>query len=252
MVTLQHFVSYINHLLGIKKFDDVCPNGLQVQGRNEINKIIGGVTACQRLLELAVQHQADAVLVHHGYFWKQEEQCITGIKFQRISTLIKNNINLLAYHLPIDIHPKFGNNIQLAHILEMQVLGTCGKFGMVMLGTPGAGLISGEKLAIHIATKLGRLPLYLASNRDKYVKYIAWCTGAASHSCFTSALNAGVDAFLTGEILEQSVHFAQENGIHLFAAGHHATERYGIQALGTHLREKFDIEFTYIDVDSPV
>jgi dinuclear metal center YbgI/SA1388 family protein len=250
MANLKDLIDYSNDLLAIRNFKDCCPNGLQVQGRPEVCTIIGGVTACQRLLDLAVKYQADAVLVHHGYFWNGEDPCIVGMKQKRLSTLLRNGISLIAYHLPMDVHPELGNNAQLANALKLNISGTVGQSGLVMIGTPSSPL-SGEAFANYIACQIGRRPLYISGGGKKLIQCLAWCTGAAQ-SYIEVACEAGADAFLTGEISEQTVHFALENGLHFFAAGHHATERYGIQALGACLSEEFDLKFIYIDIDNPI
>ncbi len=249
---LRELVAYTDRLLEIDRFSDYCPNGLQVEGRAEIRVLVGGVTACQALLDAAVEQGADAVLVHHGYFWKGEDPCLTGMKYRRLATLLRHDIGLLAYHLPLDAHPELGNNVQLARMLDLAVTGTIGDGrtpDLVMLGEPAAP-ISGTEFAAHLATRLGRQPLYIAGG-DAPIRQLAWCTGGAQ-SFIATAAEAGVDAFLTGEASEQTVHFARENGLHFFAAGHHATERYGIQALGTHLAQGFGLRFAFVDIDNPV
>ena len=246
---LRELVTYTDRLLAVDHFTDYCPNGLQVQGRSEVHTLIGGVTACQALLDAAVERRADAVLVHHGYFWKGEDPRIAGMKQRRLATLLRHEISLIAYHLPLDAHPELGNNVQLAQVLDLTVTSAAGGNGLVVLGSP-AKPISGAEFAIHLAERLGRKPLHVAGN-DVPIQRLAWCTGAAQSS-IDVALEAGADAFLTGEASEQTVHFARENGLHLFAAGHHATERYGVQALGAHLAQCFDLRFQFVDIDNPV
>jgi dinuclear metal center YbgI/SA1388 family protein len=253
MAGLSELVAHANKLLGIDSFSDYCPNGLQVQGRPEVETLIGGVTACQALLDAAVERGADAVLVHHGYFWKGEDPRIIGMKHRRLVTLLRHDISLIAYHLPLDAHPELGNNAQLARLLDLTVTETVGGSGrtpgLVMLGAPAAP-IAGDAFAAHLADRLGREPLHIAGN-DAPIRRLAWCTGAAQ-SYIELALDVGADAFLTGEASEQTVHFARENGLHFFAAGHHATERHGVQALGAHLAEKFTLTFAFADIDNPV
>jgi dinuclear metal center YbgI/SA1388 family protein len=253
MARLSELVAYTDRLLAIQSFSDYCPNGLQVQGRPEVRTLVGGVTACQALLDAAVERQADAVLVHHGYFWRGEDPCIVGMKQRRLATLLRHEISLLAYHLPLDAHPELGNNAQLAQVLDLTVIGAAGGDGrtpgLVMLGEPATPM-RGEAFAAHLAARLGRTPLHIPGN-DAPIRRLAWCTGAAQSS-IEVALNEGTDAFLTGEASEQTVHFARENGLHFFAAGHHATERHGVRALGARLAREFALQFTFIDIDNPV
>jgi dinuclear metal center YbgI/SA1388 family protein len=249
---LRELVAYTDRLLAVDAFTDYCPNGLQVQGRPEVQTLIGGVTACQALLDAAVEQQADAVLVHHGYFWKGEDPRVVGMKHRRLATLLRHEISLIAYHLPLDAHPELGNNARLARVLDLTVTGVAGGNGrtpgLVLLGEPPKPA-SGEEFAAHLADRLGRPPLHVAGN-DAPIRRLAWCTGAAQSS-IDVALEAGVDAFLTGEASEQTTHFARENGLHLFAAGHHATERYGARALGEHLAQRFGLEHVFLDLDNP-
>ena len=247
---LSELVAYTDRLLAVENFSDYCPNGLQVQGRPEVQTLVGGVTACQALLDAAVERGADAVLVHHGYFWKGENPRVVGMKQRRLATLLRHEISLIAYHLPLDAHPELGNNAQLARVLGLTVTGTAGGNartpGLVMLGEPATPL-SGEALAAHLAARLGREPLHIAGTATP-IRRLAWCTGGAQ-SYIEVALNAGADAFLTGEASEQTVHMARENGLHFFAAGHHATERYGVPALGAHLAQQFHLDFVFVDID---
>ncbi|MCB1948517.1 Nif3-like dinuclear metal center hexameric protein [Nitrosomonas sp.] len=241
--------NYLNQLLEISRFEDYCPNGLQVEGRENIQQIITGVTASRALLEAAVIKRADTVLVHHGYFWRGEDARITGMKAHRLEMLITNKINLFAYHLPLDYHCVFGNNAQLAKKLEFVETGRFGGQDIVAHGelvTPMPLSTLGEK----ILRVLEREPLVIG-NPEQTIRRIAWCTGAAQ-GYFEAAIAQDVDAYLTGEISEQTVHAARESGVALIAAGHHATERYGVQALGDHLSEKFAIQHHFIDIDNPV
>lgn len=251
MIALSDLIAYLNELLVPMTVSDYCPNGLQVAGREKIGKIITGVTACQELLEEALAEKADAVLVHHGYFWKNENPCITGIKYNRLHTLLQHGINLLAYHLPLDLHPEYGNNVQLARVLDLKITGRFRAGGIEGLGFLGAlqSPMSGEDFADYVAKKLQRTPTHIAADRP--IKTIAWCTGAA-HSFLEDAIAQGVDAYLTGELAESSVHLARESGVHLFGAGHHATERYGVAALGEHLAQHFHLQHRFIDIDNPV
>ncbi|MDS4028602.1 MAG: Nif3-like dinuclear metal center hexameric protein [Candidatus Contendobacter sp.] len=250
---LSELVAYTDRLLAVENFNDYCPNGLQVEGRADVETLIGGVTACQALLDAAVARAADAVLVHHGWFWKGESPRIVGMKQRRLTTLLRHGISLIAYHLPLDAHPELGNNVQLARVLDLTVIGTAGGNGrtpgLVMLGEL-AQPMSGDAFTAHITARLGREPLHVSGEATP-IRRLAWCTGAAQ-SFIEIALNAGADAFLTGEASEQTVHIARENGLHFFAAGHHATERHGVPALGAHLARQFALRFAFIDIDNPV
>ena len=241
--------NYLNQLLDISRFQDYCPNGLQVEGRDAIHKIVTGVTASLELLEAATVHGADAVIVHHGYFWRGEDARITGMKGRRIAMLIKNKINLFAYHLPLDIHPQLGNNAQLAKRLEFIETGRFGEQDVAVRGELKHAMplsVLGEKISLALV----REPLIIGSSNQS-IKKIAWCTGAAQNY-FDAAIAQDVDAFITGEISEQTVHSARESGVAFIAAGHHATERYGVQALGEHLVQKFGFQHQFIDIDNPV
>lgn len=251
MVATTELVSYSNKLLRISECKDYCPNGLQVQGKPNIKKIVSGVTACQALIDAAIAEQADLLLVHHGFFWKGEEQSITGMKHNRIKSLLQHDINLLAYHLPLDAHPELGNNAQLARLLDIDVKSELNTGPGLKFAFAGEFVQSrtGVEVQQHIAEILKHEVLHIAV--DKPVKSIAWCSGGAQ-SYMNLAIEAGVDAYLTGEASEYNFHQAQENNIHFFAAGHHATERYGVQALGQHLAETFACQHQYIDVDNPI
>lgn len=252
MVKLAELVKYIDTLLDSHKFADYCPNGLQVEGNVEIQKIVSGVTASQSMVDAAVDAGADILLVHHGYFWKGEDPCITGMKKNRLAKLLKNNVGLLAYHLPLDAHPELGNNAQLADVLGFSVSGRFGDApgeGIGMYGSMDSAM-SPDSFWSHIFAALGREPQHIPGSAAE-IRNVAWCTGAAQ-SYIEQAVTTGVDAFLSGEISEQTVHVARETGIHFYAAGHHATERYGVQALGEHLAGHFGLNHQYIDIDNPV
>jgi dinuclear metal center YbgI/SA1388 family protein len=236
MIQLNELITYTNELLNIDNYQDYCPNGLQVVGRTEINKIVTGVSANQELLDKAVANNADAILVHHGYFWKGENPCIVGIKKHRLQTLLKNNISLIAYHLPLDYHDLYGNNVQLAKVLDIKIDVLTMLYAYGEIAKP----MSGEGFAAHIKQCLNHEPLYIPG-KAKQVKSIAWCVGGAENY-LEQVAEAGFDAYLTGEISERTVDIAKETGIHLFVAGHEITERYGIKALGEHLSEKFNLQ----------
>ena len=254
MVALKDLLDYCNNVLQSDKFKDYCPNGLQVEGKAHINKLVGGVTASQALLDRAVERCADAILVHHGYFWKGEDASICGIKKRRIQRLLQNDISLLGYHLPLDVHPELGNNAQLAQQLDLKVDGTVTAGGIDSLLWYGClnRVMTTAELCDYLQQRLGRIPMYLpAGETDKPIESIAWCSGAAQ-GYIDVAADLGVDAYLSGEVSEHSFHQANELNVHYFAAGHHATERYGVQALGRTLSQQFDLDFEFIDIDNPV
>ena len=251
--TIKEIAAYSNEILQINRFQDYCPNGLQVEGRRKVKRLISGVTACQALLDAAVADHADAVLVHHGYFWKGERPELTGMKARRLRTLLTQNISLLAYHLPLDAHPEFGNNTQLARLLRLNIEGYLDRTderALVPCGTLQNGAQSVEQFRAQLAAALSREPLWIAGQAPQ-IERLAWCTGAAQ-DFIHYAVDRHVDAFISGEISERTKHIATEEGIHYFAAGHHATERYGVQALGQYLAERFSLQHRFIDIDNPV
>lgn len=249
---LKDLCEFCDDYLRVSDFADYCPNGLQVESTDEVNHIVCGVTASLDLIEAAIDVGADTLLVHHGYFWKGESQAISGFKGRRIRALIKNNINLIAYHLPLDAHPEVGNNVQLAKVMDWQVensFGSIGSHDLVLSGTL-ATPTSLDELSESLASRLDARPLAIPAS-DKPVRSIAWCTGAAQ-SYIEEAAKHGIDAFISGEVSEHTFHFAREAGVHYIAAGHHATERYGVQALAALLGERFDLRQQFIDIPNPV
>lgn len=245
----DELVRTLDQWLDTSSFPDYCPNGLQVEGRDDIRRLLAGVTASQALLDRAVAWGADAVLVHHGYFWKGEGASITGIRKRRLETLIKNDINLIAYHLPLDAHPELGNNAQLALRMGWEATGRFGSQGIAWHGVNPCGGTA-EQLAERLAQVLGRSPL-LVGPEDRPVRRIAWCSGGGQ-GYFEEAVALGVEAYATGEISEQHVHLAREAGVAYLAGGHHATERFGIQALAARLSRDFGLECSFADIDNPV
>lgn len=248
-MNLSELIDYTGQLLQVERFRDYCPNGLQVEGRVEVRTLVSGVTASMALLERAAALDADLVLVHHGYFWKGEDPCVVGIRKNRLKFLLERDISLVAYHLPLDAHPELGNNARLAQLLDFTLQGWVGEQSLVAHGVvnqPG----NLHEITARIAQRLGRQPLEFG-DPAKTVRTIAWCSGAAQ-DCIEAALALGVDAFLTGEVSERTFHIAQETGIAFISAGHHATERYGIQALGAHLAERHQLNHHFIDIDNPV
>lgn len=252
MINRDELQTYLKQFLRTDQYQDYCPNGLQVEGRSQIQNLVTGVTACQALLERAVELNADAILVHHGYFWKNEEASVVCIKAKRLKTLLTQDINLFAYHLPLDGHQKLGNNAELGRLLDVQEIQFLdGPYGCGV-GCKGKLLreLSAELFAEKIAEVLNRKPQLIKVN-DKPIKTIAWCTGGAQ-DFIQYAAKLNVDAFLSGEISEQTFHLAQEYGLHYFACGHHATERYGVKALGEHLAQRFDLNVQFVDIDNPI
>lgn len=244
---------YLHGLLKPEQIKDFTPNGLQVQGTEKINKLVTGVTASKALIEHAISAKADAILVHHGYFWKNESYVIRGMKHDRIKALLVNDINLFAYHLPLDIHPSLGNNAQLAKIFAIGDVAPLEQGNPVSVAMRGCfdTTYSGDDLAQVINSTLERECLHIAPPSNKPIKTIAWCSGGGQ-GYIELAAEQGIDAFLTGEVSEQTTHIAHEMDIHFFAAGHHATERYGIKALGEHLAKEHGIEVLFVDIDNPV
>ena len=246
MISRQALSDYCDQYLNVAAFKDYCPNGLQIEGRDEISHIISGVSANIDMIERAIDEKADALFVHHGFFWKNEKPNITGIKRQRIGQLLTTNINLFAYHLPLDAHAEVGNNIELAKRLNIQNPQPIGDT-LVWQGELDLSLSEFSK-KIHQA--LSREPLVLG-NGQMPIKQVSWCTGGAQ-SYIDYAIDIGADCFLTGEISEQIPAIAKENSMAFISAGHHATERYGIQALCQHLAQKFDLKHQFIDIDNQV
>ena len=250
-IALRTLVEEADRYLNAQRIADYCPNGLQVEGRPQVRRIVSGVTASQALLDAAVEAEADVVLVHHGYFWKGEDACITGMKRRRLQTLLGNDISLLAYHLPLDLHPEVGNNVQLARQLDITVEGQLDPDNPKVVGLLGslAEPMSARDFARRVQEVLGREPLLVEG--QGMVRRVGWCTGGGQ-GYIDQAIAAGVDLFLTGEASEQTFHSARENCVGFIAAGHHATERYGVQALGDYLARRFAIEHLFIDCPNPV
>lgn len=248
MASITTVTNYINTLLDSKSFKDYAPNGLQVQGKTDIRKIVTGVTASLEFIETAIEQKADVILVHHGWFWDKEDPRIIGMKYKRLKLLIDNDISLLAYHLPLDAHPEFGNNAQLAKRLDIQIEDVMDEQGVGNYGRLPE-YTSLEKLGEIIDKSLSRKPT-LISGGDHAIRKVAWCTGGAQNWIHQAA-EAGVDAYISGEISEHTVHVAREMGLHYIAAGHHATERYGAMALGKHVAAKFGLICEFVDIDNP-
>jgi len=247
MASRNEILRTMNDWLAPEDFKDYCPNGLQVEGAEEVGTIVSGVTASRALLDAAIEAGADMILVHHGYFWKGEDQAIRGMKRDRIKRLLDHDINLVAYHLPLDDHPEYGNNRQLADVLG--ILNPRPLGGLVWQGELDAPMAP-RAFADLIGERLARAPLWVGGGSAK-ISRVGWCTGAAQ-GFIGNALEAGLDAYISGEISEPTTHTARECGIHYYAAGHHATERYGVQALGRALEQTFGVSHRFIDCDNPV
>ena len=243
-------VKHLTDLLDINRFRDYCPNGLQVEGRKRIAKIVSGVTASLALLEAAHAAGADTVLVHHGYFWRGEDARVVGIHQRRLQLLLKHDINLLAYHLPLDAHPAMGNNAQLGQRLGLVAERCFGEQDLGWLGKAADTVQTVADLAAMVERVLGRAPLVIG-DPSRHPGQLAWCTGAAQ-GMLGEAIAAGANTYLSGEISEQTVHLARESGVCYLACGHHATERYGVQALGAHLASEFGLQHAFIDISNPV
>jgi len=250
-IALATLVEEAERYLGAARISDYCPNGLQVEGRPQVRRIVSGVTASQALVDAAVEAEADVLLVHHGYFWKGENPCVTGMKRRRLQALLANDISLLAYHLPLDVHAEVGNNVQLAAQLGITVEGPLDPENPRIVGLVGSlsEAMSPRDFASHVHQVLGREPLLVEG--DDMIRRVGWCTGGGQ-GYIDQAIAAGVDLYLTGEASEQTFHSARESGISFIAAGHHATERYGVQALGDYLARRFAIEHVFIDCPNPI
>jgi dinuclear metal center YbgI/SA1388 family protein len=246
---LNELLDYTGQILQVARFKDYCPNGLQVEGRGEVERVVTGVTASLSLLEAAREHGADIVMVHHGYFWRNEDARIVGIKQKRIKLLLESGMSLAAYHLPLDAHPELGNNAQLGKKLGLVQDGWAGEQDIIALGRTMAS-VTAQDFSQHVSTVLNREALMLGP-ADKTISRVAWCTGGAQ-GYMEQAVALGVDAYISGEVSEQNLHLANEAGVVYIAAGHHATERYGIQALGEHLKNRFSLQHEYIEINNPV
>ncbi|MCG6860043.1 MAG: Nif3-like dinuclear metal center hexameric protein [Chromatiaceae bacterium] len=249
MLEINTLRDYCEGLLACAEFEDYCPNGLQLEGDRPVRLLVSGVTASLALIDAAITQGADAILVHHGLFWKGEPSCLVGMRGRRVRALMRSGLSLYAYHLPLDAHPELGNNRQLAHVLGIVDAGPARTRGLVWRGRLRCHMDAVE-LASEVARVLKRQPLCVAAH-ERPIESLAWSTGAAQ-GFIEEAAGLGVDAYLSGEISEQTTHQARELGLSYFAAGHHATERYGVRALGAHLAERFGIEHRFLDIDNPV
>lgn len=251
----SELLSWLNSTLEPGRFADYCPNGLQVEGAQQISKIVTGVTASQALIAKAIEAKAQAILVHHGWFWRGEDPTVRGMRRQRLASVLAHDLNLIAYHLPLDAHPQYGNNVQLAKVLGLTVQldeqgqpVTGGTKDLVWFGGPNEPLSLGQ-FVTRTEQALGREPVVIG-DLNLPCRRVAWCTGGAQ-GMFEAAIDAGVDLYITGEISEPNAHLARESGVAFMSAGHHATERYGVKALGQAIAERFALEVSFFDIDNP-
>jgi len=240
--------TFLRETLSVDRFKDYGPNGLQVEGRAEVRRIVSGVTASLELIEAAAEAGADALLVHHGLFWRGQDGRLTGWLRERVARLMKHEMNLFAYHLPLDAHPTLGNNAQFGARLGLQADATFGEQELGFIG-PSGPEDQASRLAARVARQLGREPV-LVPGDGRPLQRVAWCTGGAQ-GYFEAAISAGADAFLTGEISEPQAHLARETGVAFLACGHHATERYGAPAVAAAVAERFELEHRFIDIPNP-
>jgi dinuclear metal center YbgI/SA1388 family protein len=250
MIELLTLERYCNEQLEVSRFDDYCPNGVQVEAGERVTRLMAGVTACQALIDEAVEWGADLLLVHHGFFWKGEPAPIRGMKGRRIATLLRHGVSLLVYHLPLDAHGAWGNNCLLGKACGFTGAQAVDAGQGLLWSAELQGAVSADALSKRLGRVLGREPLHIPGG-DGGVRRVGWCTGAAQ-GYLSQAAELGLDAFISGEISESTVHAARELGIHYFAAGHHATERFGAQALGAHLAQRYALDYRFVDIPNPV
>jgi dinuclear metal center YbgI/SA1388 family protein len=239
----------LNELLQPAAFRDYGPNGLQVEGRPEVRRIASGVTASLAFIDAAIAAGADALIVHHGLFWRGQDGRLTGWLRERVARLLRADVNLFAYHLPLDAHPELGNNAQLGLRLGLRADARFGEQDLGFIGPAAAAATAVDALARCVARALGRAPLVLPGD-GRVLRRVAWCTGGAQ-GYFEAAIAAGADAFLTGEISEPQAHLSRETGVAFLACGHHATERHGAAAVAAHIAHRFGLEHRFIDIDNP-
>jgi dinuclear metal center YbgI/SA1388 family protein len=251
MTDRTELLAAFDTLLQPERFRDYAPNGLQVEGRSDVKKIISGVTASRALIEAAIEAHADAIFVHHGLFWRGQDGRVNGWMKQRLALLLAHDINLFAYHLPLDAHPELGNNAQLSHQLGLVAVSRFGEQDLGCLGgrADGTAFANAQVLADHVSCVLNR-PATLVDQAQKAIKNIAWCSGSAQGH-FEAAIAAGADAFITGELSEPQAHYARECGVAFIACGHHASERYGAPAVAAHVAAQCGLEHEFIDIDNP-
>jgi len=247
MASRSAIETYLNELLDVNRFRDYGPNGLQVEGKPTIRVLVSGVTASREFIASAIDVGADAILVHHGLFWRGHDGRVTGWLKQRLELLLHHQVNLFAYHLPLDAHPQWGNNAQFGERLKLRADGRFGEQDLGFIGSLPAPMDLAT-LAQEVS-KVGRAPT-IVNGDDRPITRVAWCTGGAQ-GYFEAAIAAGADAFITGEISEPQAHYARETGVAFLACGHHASERHGVAALGAHLAATFGVEHRSVDIDNP-
>ncbi len=254
LATRGDLLAAFDQLLQPERFKDYGPNGLQVEGKAGVRKIVSGVTASLALIEAAVAANADAIFVHHGLFWRGQTGIVTGWMKQRLALLLKHDINLYAYHLPLDAHPELGNNAQLGFQFGLTAASRFGEQNLGFLGakTDGGSFKDAFELSEHVKKVLNR-PITLVNQEIRAqtaIKNVAWCTGGAQ-GYFEAAIAAGADAFITGEISEPQAHYAREMNVSFIACGHHASERYGAPAVAAHVAALHGLVHEFIDIDNP-
>jgi dinuclear metal center YbgI/SA1388 family protein len=248
MASRSAVLTYLDSLLDVGRFRDYGPNGLQVEGRDEIVRLVSGVTASRALIEAALAVNADAILVHHGLFWRGQDGRVTGWLKQRLQLLLRHDVNLFAFHLPLDAHPEWGNNAQFGARLKLRADARFGEQELGFIGSTAAALDLAE-LGADVERVTGRVPSVVGGD-GRPIRRVAWCTGAAQ-GYFEAAIAAGADVYLTGEISEPQAHVARETGVAFVACGHHASERYGAPALGAHVADVFALQHSVFDIDNP-
>jgi len=252
MITRDDLATYLNDYLACATISDYAPNGLQIEGRAEIKKLCTAVSASQSVIQAAAAWQADAILVHHGYFWRGERAVITGVRKQRIGDILIHDMNLFAYHLPLDVHLQVGNNACLAERLPVKEVQQH-DLDRIPKGLWSGVLTkscNGAELHQILENTFLQAPIHIAAKRST-IQRVAWCSGAAE-DFIEEAHRLGADAYISGEVSERTFDLAKELNIHYYACGHHATERYGVQALGMKLAKEFDIEHLFIDTENPI
>ena len=251
MTDFKTLLQAFDQLLQPERFKDYGPNGLQVEGKPSVGKLVSGVTASRELIDAAIEAKADAIFVHHGLFWRGQDGRVVGWMKERLQRLLAHNINLYAYHLPLDAHPELGNNAQLGKVLGLQAHAWCGDQNLVSVGHSlnPQGFQNAEALASHVQSVLG-WHITCVAPTAKPIQRIAWCSGGAQ-SYFEAAIAEGVDAFITGEISEPQAHIAKETGVAFLACGHHATERYGAPAVAAHVAAELGLSHQFIDIHNP-